>query len=46
MASLKIYVDEFGDTGIGSNTSTLFGVSFTFFDTKNDISKEIAKLKK
>ena len=40
MKRLNIFVDETGEFGFEKGTSELYGVSFTFHEQDNDISKE------
>lgn len=44
MRRLNIFVDETGEFGFGKNASELYGISFTFHEHNNDITKEIAIL--
>ena len=46
MKRLNIFVDETGEFGFKKGTSSLYGVSFTFHEQNDDISKEIIELNK
>lgn len=41
MKRLNIFVDETGEFGFGKGASELYGVSFTFHEQNNDITKEL-----
>lgn len=41
---LRIYADETGDNGTSKGSSNLYGFSFVFHESKNDITKELNKL--
>lgn len=44
MKRLNIFVDETGEFGYGARASLLYGISFTFHEQDEDISKEIDNL--
>lgn len=44
MRRLNIFVDETGEFGFGEGASSLYGISFTFHESKDDISKELKNL--
>ncbi len=44
MKRLNIFVDETGEFGYGARASLLYGISFTFHEQDEDISKEINNL--
>ena len=44
MKRLNIFIDETGNFGFEKTNSKLYGVSFTFHDSKNDIKNEIKYL--
>ena len=41
MERLNIFIDETGNFGFEKANSKLYGVSFTFHDSKNDIKNEL-----
>lgn len=44
MKRLNIFVDETGEFGFGINSSSLYGISFTFHEQQHDITSELKKL--
>ena len=44
MRRLNIFVDETGEFGFGKESSSLYGVSFTFHEQNDDIMFELNKL--
>ena len=44
MRRLNIFVDETGEFGFAKGSSELYGVSFTFHEQADDISKELLRL--